>query len=139
MRFNFFPDFIFAFRFVFEVTIFYLNFSLLVPKLLLNNKVLLYVFTSIVFIVFSSYIAESLLAPKLIEGLNIDRPEFPEGPKGGARKFQFVIFILLFAIGTSVKLVSEWYKSEKLKQQIENQKISAEISFLKTQLLRFQN
>ncbi|MDV7186116.1 histidine kinase [Lutibacter sp. TH_r2] len=76
------------------------------------------------------------MSPRFLEHLNINvnRPEMPQGPKGGAKPFQYLIFVVLFAIGTSVKLVSEWYKSEKLKQQIENQKISAEISFLKTQL-----
>lgn len=73
------------------------------------------------------------------------RPELPETnilenfnhrpPKNSFfRSVHFLLFVLLFAIGTSVKLVGEWYKSERLKQQIENQKINAEISFLKTQL-----
>ena len=41
---------------------------------------------------------------------------------------------MLFAVGASVKLVTEWYKNEKIKAIIETQKINTELSFLKTQL-----
>ncbi|WP_175454734.1 sensor histidine kinase [Lutibacter oricola] len=101
---------------------------------MLNNKVVLYVVTSGVFIVFASFVSDTLFVSELVEKVNIERARLHGDPNGPVRKLHFIIFILSFAIGTSVKLVSEWYKSEKLKQQIENQKISAEISFLKTQL-----
>jgi hypothetical protein len=134
VRFSEFPNESFYFRLGLEVLIFYLNFSLLVPKLLLNNKVLLYVITSIVFILFSIYIIGEFF-PFEIPEQKILRNFRNRPPKPGLfRSFHFLLFILLFAIGTSVRLVGEWYKSERLKQQIENQKISAEISFLKTQL-----
>lgn len=47
---------------------------------------------------------------------------------------QVLVAILLFAVGAIVKLVTEWYKNEKIKAQIETQKINTELSFLKAQL-----
>ncbi|WP_157961191.1 sensor histidine kinase [Lutibacter citreus] len=68
----------------------------------------------------------------------IDRP-FHRDPNLRPNKnifmgVQILFGVLLFAVGASIKLVSEWYKNEKLKGLIETQKINTELSFLKTQL-----
>jgi len=47
---------------------------------------------------------------------------------------QGIVIFLLFAISLSIKLSIEWYKNEKIKNLIKTQKITAELSFLKTQL-----
>lgn len=72
-----------------------------------------------------------------------NRPDFPKFdenvPKfrSNDRIFMGVqVFVasLLFAVGASIKLVVEWYKSEKIKALIKNEKVNTELSFLKTQL-----
>jgi len=136
-RFNEFPTELFYAKIGAQIVLFYLNFSLFVPKLLLNNRVLLYVFTSFVFIFLSIYLIDSFLEPSLRENLQFHNEFRPEriGPR---REFfnpiSFFETMLIFAVGTSVRLVTEWYKNEKVKKEIELQRIHTEISFLKAQL-----
>ena len=46
----------------------------------------------------------------------------------------YAVFILIFAIGTSVSVMQEWKRIEDHKEQIEREKINTELSFLKTQI-----
>lgn len=144
-RFQIFPkDYQFYIRITFDILIFYLNFSLLMPKLLLNKKVLLYIVVSVAFIFFYIYLNRLFAPPKeFFQEMMPKRPNLV-GFKGKASDFgpnnsvfmgvQVLVAILLFAVGAIVKLVTEWYKNEKIKAQIETQKINTELSFLKTQL-----
>lgn len=136
-RFTAFPDASYYSRIGIEIAVFYINYSLLVPKLLLNNKILLYVFTSFVFILLSMYLVEIYFPPNNfppnVDPLNHQQNIGP--PKRGVlNRLGLFVSILLIAIGTSIRLVTEWYKNEKIKQKIEIQRVNTEISFLKTQL-----
>lgn len=136
-RFNEFPKELFYAKIGIQIVLFYLNFSLLVPKLLLNNRVLLYVFTSFVFIFLSIYLIDSFLQPSLRENLRLPNEFRPErnGPRPEFfNPISFFETMLIFAVGTSVRLVTEWYKNEKVKKEIELQRVHTEISFLKAQL-----
>lgn len=122
----------------FNIAIFYFNYSLLVPKLLLNRKIILYVVVSFAFIAFSIYFYQNILPegafkPELV-GRRPVIDGLPPRPKGGRGFFLFVTIFLLFTVSASVKLVAEWYKNEKLKTLIKTEKISTELSFLKAQL-----
>lgn len=51
------------------------------------------------------------------------------------RAFRSVFFILLvLAVGTSIRITSQWYNNEKLRKETENEKLNAELSFLKSQI-----
>lgn len=143
-RFQIFPkESSFYLRAVLYILIFYLNYSLLVPKLLLNKKIVLFVIVSSAFILFSTYISRFIAPPEehireliaskiqLHQRLNIHKFD----PKDRFFKgVQILVIVLLFAVSASVRLVTEWYKNEKLNALIETQKINTELSFLKTQL-----
>ncbi|WP_298780917.1 sensor histidine kinase [uncultured Polaribacter sp.] len=45
-----------------------------------------------------------------------------------------ILLLLFYALSTCIKLVSEWYKSEKERTLVATQKINSELSFLKAQL-----
>lgn len=136
-RFTLFPDKMFYGKLAVEIILFYINYSLLVPKLLLNKKITLYIFTSFVFILLSVYLMELFFSPlndphkiELLKQVHDFRP-----PKNGiVNRLGFLVSILLIAVGTSIRLVTEWYENEKLKQKIEVQRVHTEISFLKAQL-----
>lgn len=96
------------------------------------------------FILLSSYLNNQFAPPKdFFHEMTAHNPGF-EKFKGEIPKFrpnnpvfmgmQFLVGILLFAVGSSVKLVEEWYKNERVKALIDTQKINTELSFLKTQL-----
>lgn len=46
----------------------------------------------------------------------------------------YVFFLLVFTIGTSVSLTQQWLRTEQTNKAIENEKLSTELSFLKTQI-----
>ena len=144
-RFNTFPNNIdFVYRMSFNIILFYLNYSLLVPKLLLNKKILLYIIVSFIFIIFSVYISQNVIPlyqfnPNFSEGNEImglrdKRIAINRTGENFRAPIQGLITFLLFAVSASIKLVSEWYKNEKIKTLVETHKITAELSFLKAQL-----
>ena len=144
-RFQVFPqDYQYYVRTGLEILIFYLNFSLLVPRLLLNNKILLYVVVSIAFIFLLSFLNNQLIpSEEIVRRMMMKRAAFSGHPEGNPllrpnrnifMGVQIIFGILLFTVGASIKLVSEWYKNEKTKALVETQKINTELSFLKTQL-----
>jgi hypothetical protein len=46
----------------------------------------------------------------------------------------FVLLILAIAVSTSIKITGKWYSNEKERKEMENQKLLAELSFLKSQI-----
>lgn len=137
-RFVEFPKLLFYGKIAVEMALFYLNFSLLVPKLLLNNKILLYVFTSFVFILLAIFINNQYFQPITPKYLKIPEelqhlPPLREKP-GIFNPISIFETMLIIAVGTSIRLVAEWYKNEKVKKEIELQRIHTEVSFLKAQL-----
>ncbi|UMB59884.1 sensor histidine kinase [Lutibacter sp. A80] len=111
----------------------------------MNKKILLYIVVSITFIFLLSYLKDVLIPPRnfnpemLIneEGITMSRPNRVGRLRPNRSIFmgvQILFGVLLFAVGASVKLVSEWYKNEKQKALIETQKINTELSFLKAQI-----
>lgn len=136
-RFNEFPKELFYAKIGIQVVLFYLNFSLLVPKLLLNNSVLLYVITSFVFIFLSIYLIDGFIQTPMRESFEFQDgfpPESAVARRGLFNPMSLFETMLIFAVGTSVRLVAEWYKNEKVKKEIELQRVQTEISFLKAQL-----
>lgn len=131
------------------VVIFYINYSILVPKLLLNNKVGLYSIVALSLSAFIIYIIEPIiphnnelgrhLHPHLTtESNHFQHNLFSEHHKkvrhNPPRLPIFLLTALFFALSTSIKLALEWYKKEKERVIIESQKVNSELSFLKAQL-----
>ncbi len=145
-RFNALPnnhDFIY--RMSFNIVLFYINYSILVPKLLLNKKIILYVIISALIIAFSVYISQNII-PSLnqfnqtheigneIIGLRTKNVTIESVSEKFKAPIQGLVTFLLFAVSASIKLVFEWYRNEKIKTLVETHKITAELSFLKAQL-----
>ena len=144
-KFNHFPlDDFFYYRLFLNIGIFYLNYSFLVPRLLLNKKIGQYAFVSIAFIVFFIFMYQNIL-PSISLGSSFSNQNELMYLKNGRNAIEFknsffagliqaIVVFLIFAISLSIKLSIEWYKNEKIKNLIKTQKINAELSFLKTQL-----
>ncbi len=144
-KFNYFPvDGFFYYRLVLNIAIFYLNYSFLVPKLLLNKKIGMYAFVSFAFIGLFIFVYQNMLPSiPIMSDFNNQQQlvDLVNGPNDLEIKNAFlanfiqgIVIFLLFAISLSFKLSIEWYKNEKIKNLIKTQKINAELSFLKSQL-----
>lgn len=132
-----FPEPIFYVKSIIEILIFYLNYSILVPKLLLNNKIVVYVLASFIFIFLSVFLIDYFIQPDLPSHFELPKELVDNRlrPKRGPfNPLSIFATMLLFAVGTCIRLVVEWYKNEKVKKEIELQRVQTEISFLKAQL-----
>lgn len=138
LRIGFIPNDIFYRSSIFLI-VFYLNYSIFVPKLLLKKEFLFYISTVLLASVFFLFILEFVIPKPLNLKPIIGNPrDFPEDFNREHSIFRafpmFILLLLFFTLSTSIKLGIEWYKSEKEKVIIEAQKVSSELSFLKAQL-----
>ncbi|HVM88425.1 MAG TPA: sensor histidine kinase [Puia sp.] len=120
------------------ISFYYLNSYLLIPKLLAKQKVITYSFIIISFFIFFG------MFPRMYRHLSDHLHYMPPNPwlsnrprnwsppllSGGS----IAIFLLVFVISTGVKVVSQWFISEQKNKEIENEKLSTELSFLKSQI-----
>ena len=133
------------------IAIFYLNYFLLVPKILLRKKVLIYIFSVIVtgaFVVLSDYKqmpkmeqpfltqiteAEQTNQEKGLWPAPIDK--FHHSPFGNPRMFGSLSFVLMIiGVGTSLKLSEAWFNNQKHQQDIRKEHLATELAFLKSQI-----
>lgn len=119
---------------------FYINATVLVPKFLLNNRAVYYfviVAVIVAIIVFIIGLADEVLysrhpferaieilkAPRLKpdRGRHIERPTI-------------ILTALVLGIGTSVAVIQKWQKDKQRREELEKEKVTSELSFLKAQI-----
>jgi two-component system, LytTR family, sensor kinase len=112
------------------ISFYYFNTYFLIRKLYLPGKLLYYFFA-----IFGCLI--------LIAGFNfvfigiLDRfipPEFHR--PGSLHRFLYPVFpsLFVFAISTAIRITNEWFRAEKQKKEMENEKLYSELAFLKSQV-----
>lgn len=135
------------------VSLFFLNTSVFVPKLLFQNKMgwfvtallgsVILVIVAIIFVdkwfnmpelmhrAFNPGVNEALQGAKLNANPVHVRPV-----KSGTFINPVILLATLLVIGisTSIKAVQKWQKDAEIRQSLERQKISSELSFLKAQI-----
>ncbi len=140
------------------IAFYYVNTQFLIPKLLFTRRWVFYILSVIVFFIIFLYFPEwiaSLVAEPLNDAslkaeeiqrfhrhyydsiLNMPPPHLHYG--GGRHRFHFfpgsyLIFILVFAIGTCITVIQEWLKTDAHKKEIEREKLNTELLFLKSQV-----
>lgn len=112
----------------FQILLFYFNSFLLIPKLLAQRKILIYL--SIILFSISIITVLSLLVEY---SLNADYN------KNNWINHHFLYnsiinSLMVWGISSGLKITSEWFKNERTKREMENQKISAELLNLKSQI-----
>ncbi|WP_161891006.1 sensor histidine kinase [Pontibacter russatus] len=125
--------------FVLWVGLFYLNTNLLVPRLLFENRVGAFtaaILGAVVFVVLASIVADVWLnLPELMhQAFNPGESGKPH--KGGTyvNPVMMLATLLVLGISTSIKTVQKWQLDAEVRQSLERQKISSELSFLKAQI-----
>ena len=120
------------------IGIFYLNSYVLVPRLLFKNHTIGYI-ASIAIGVFALYWAiqgiESWLnLPELWhKAFRGERPFNPNRPRR-FDSFTFLYSLLSLGASTSLTVVQKWQKDAQIREQLEQEKVSSELSFLKAQI-----
>jgi len=125
------------------ILIFYLNYILLIPQFLNKSRFLLFGL-SILVLIFISFAASYLLQSKASLIIELKASNFPPPHEGyeilasnmlkGKAAVAMIACFLFLAISTSIKVTEQWYSNEKERKEMENQKLSAELSLLKQQI-----
>lgn len=122
----------------FYIGFYYFNTHLLFPRLLEKNKIISYYLIIIAIMIFfgsmprlyQSYFGHFQRFSSSLPPLNPVRNFHPSILSPGS----ISIFLLVFLFSTGVKVMQKWLNSERRNKQIENEKLHAELSFLKSQI-----
>jgi sensor histidine kinase YesM len=118
---------------------FYANAYLLIPNLLTKGKVPVYFLT--IACIIGMIVLINFYFRQFLEIDYRPLPEHSNLPKHFSgnrdlRRLTRALFssLFIFAVSTSYKLLLDWFKSEREKKEIENQHLSSELAFLKSQV-----
>jgi sensor histidine kinase YesM len=116
--------------FLLLVSFFYFNTYYLIRKLFLPGKLFYYLLAILGCIVFIS--VTHLLFSSIIDAYVPSEIHHP----GVLHRLFFPVFpsLFAFAISTAIKITNEWFKAEKQKKEMENEKLNSELAFLKSQV-----
>lgn len=122
---------------------FYVNASVLVPRFLLKNQFGNYfamIIAIVVVIVFiHGWVDRAFDPPLAFEQAELLRPRRPPGPSGPGQgihidKLTIIISALVLGIGTSITVIQKWQKDKLKREELERDKVTSELSFLKAQV-----
>ncbi len=120
------------------VGLFYLNIQVLVPRLLFGNREGLFMsimFGTVVFVLLLNLAVDSWLnLPELMHKAFNPGEKASHRPRFYVNPVMVLATMLVLGLSTSIKAVQKWQKDTEVRQQLERQRISSELSFLKAQI-----
>ncbi len=128
---------------LFLVFFYYLNTLVLIPKLLMKEKWLIYTFTIFIFLILYLYVPKyiaTLIATPEYRTFSNNSPNRGRPRTGNSSRRSFVdffniaIFLLVFTVGTCISVIQRWLQTEETRKETESQKLQTELSFLKSQI-----
>lgn len=142
---NYLPDFLilgtytygFPLTYIGYLLLFYFNYLFLVPRLLLRQRIYLYVISAALLVtvsVFFGYKMEPMTSP-----LHVLRDSFSDLEISPLFKTLTIMRILVInlaflIVGTTIRLYKDWVKNKIREKDIQQQKALSELEFLKNQL-----
>lgn len=123
------------------ITVFYINANIFVPRYLLQNRIrdffILLILLSGTVIFISTLVDPWLHIPQLMDKAFHHRGP-PRGRPGDHRKdfpfFMLTLTSLVLGVSTSISAIQKWQKDQQLRQDLEQEKTTSELSFLKAQI-----
>lgn len=122
------------------IVFFYINYLWLVPNYLSKSRFLVYFLTiflmlSTCYFASKSYARHKYHTESLVQKSNSRQQGVSHHRPPRFRGYFSALFCLtILAISTSIRVTEGWYSNEKQKKEMENQKLGAELSFLKSQI-----
>ncbi|WP_353959597.1 sensor histidine kinase [Echinicola jeungdonensis] len=125
--------------FILLIGLFYINQHLWVPNLLFKSRVgwflLLTIGVSVILMYFLEYYENWLGLPKLMhQAFHPEEEYIPRKKPLPFHIFNLIVAFLTLGISTSVAAVKKWQADEFLRQQLDQQRIKSELSYLKAQI-----
>ncbi len=122
------------------VAVYYLTAQLSVPRLLFQGRTGWFVValcgTTVAVLCFSKFLDSALSLPTLIEKAFETAIGHPRPPRNGPRIDTMGLLTTMFVLGisTSITVVQKWQKDAQIRQTLEQQRTSSELSVLKAQI-----
>ena len=126
--------------FVVWVSIYYLNAQVLVPRLLFQGRsgwfVLVLFGLTVAVLSFSKLLENSLDLPALMDKAFLAAAGRPRLTPRGVRFDSMGLLTTMFVLGisTSITVVQKWQKDAQIRQTLEQQRVTSELSVLKAQI-----
>ncbi len=119
--------------------VFYLNYSLLIPRLLIHQKVFTYIALTITLIVVVTVLNNFINSAFNLNGFIFNRPHPPGHSDHWDQHGHFDTFVLgmnllMIGLGITVSFIQKWQQEVNLRQLLEQEKITTELSLLKAQI-----
>ncbi|HVA98267.1 MAG TPA: sensor histidine kinase [Bacteroidia bacterium] len=111
---------------------FYTNTFLLIPKILAQKKVFLYLLITILCILL--VVILQVRIDYFFHGENSKHHHSPYVLHFIFVSKAFLLAVLMLTISGGLKITSEWFKSDQKRREMENEKLSSELLFLKSQV-----
>lgn len=111
------------------IALFYTNTSILIPRLLAKKRVVLYILTiigAVVLIIYIHHGIQSLLNAEFY----YKHRWFP----GIVTQQAFMNSLLVLTVSGGLKMTKEWFRNERMKKEMENEKMASELALLKSQI-----
>ncbi|HPG10257.1 MAG TPA: sensor histidine kinase [Chitinophagaceae bacterium] len=136
------PFLIFSFTFL---SLFYLNYFILIPQLYLKKKYLVYIISILAFFILVYYVQPfdrlMTMNPPVNRQHFTEEREMrppPPGQQGGKPRNRdinsIILFVTVWSMSTAIPIIRQWRLAEKKALEAEAEKVSAELSFLKSQI-----
>lgn len=125
---------------LFAIIFFYSNYIWLVPNFLSKKKFILYFLGVSLMIIVCYFAIEQFYQHQFrvqLSNYYADNNHFEPPPRNPSRYKGYNSSLLCFAmiaLGTSIRVTQNWYENERQKKEMENQKLTAELSLLKSQI-----
>jgi two-component system, LytTR family, sensor kinase len=121
------------------IVFFYINYLWLVPNYLNKSKFLIYFITIFLMLSTCYYVTYAYTSHKYkLEDLERKAHNQPgmqhHRPPQFRGYFSAMFCLTILGLSTSIRVTEGWYSSEKQKKEMENQKLGAELSLLKSQI-----
>ena len=119
--------------------IFYGNMTFVVPKLLFERKLfiflLLIVITGVLYLGLIIYFENLIKLPELMFKAFNPEKDFKPGKRWlSGDVFHILLYLLSIGISTAVASVQKWQQDEILRRELDQQRINTELSYLKAQI-----
>ena len=120
------------------ISVFYLNFVVLIPRLLIRKKVSVYIVFVLVLLVLvyflNASINTSLNLNYLISTHKEHEPLRADGHRMRFNTYVPSMTLLMIGLGITVSFIQKWQQESNLRQQLEQEKVTSELTLLKAQI-----
>ena len=120
------------------ISVFYLNFAVLIPRLLIRQKVGVYI-AFVIVLLFLVYLLNALINStlNLNELIYTHRVHYHIANEQHRERFDTYvpgITLLMIGLGITVSFIQKWQQELNLRQQLEQEKVTSELTLLKSQI-----